>query len=226
MKNMRDSEICFEAVENVLSSEQKTLLLVFIQELNAWNRRMNLTGLSSYKRILDELVADSLMPLPFLPHTGVCLDVGSGGGFPAIPLKICKPNLKFFLLEPNKKKGSFLKHIVRRCGLKETVVVRERIDTPSGPLPFKEVDVITSRAMAPLPKLVNWCSPYLGPDGVMISFLGKHFEEILAECKPILKKKDLSIEDIRPYTIKATKSRRALLVLRKGNKSECDSHRR
>ena len=78
---MRDEEICFEVVENVLSSEQKKILLVFIKELNAWNRRMNLTGLSSKKRILDELVADSLMSLPFLPHTGVCLDVGSGGRF-------------------------------------------------------------------------------------------------------------------------------------------------
>ena len=222
---MRDDEICFQAVENLLSSEQKNLLLVFIKELNAWNRRMNLTGLSSKKRILDELVADSLMPLPFLPHTGVCLDVGSGAGFPAIPLKICKPNLKFFLLEPNSKKGSFLRHIIRRCGLKEIAVVRERIDTPSGPLPFKEVDIITSRAMAPLPKLIDWCTPYLGPDRVMIAFLGKRFEEILTECKPILKKKDLFIEDIRPYTIKAAKSRRSLLVLRKGNKPACDSCR-
>lgn len=222
---MSGQEICFEEVKNVLSSEQKNLLLIFIKELNAWNQRMNLTGLSSGKRILDELVADSLIPLPWLPHTGVCLDAGSGAGFPAIPLKICKPNLKFFLLEPNSKKGSFLKHIIRRCGLKEIAVVRERIDTPSGPLPFKEVNIITSRAMAPLPKLINWCTPYLGPDGLMIAFLGKRFEEILTECKPILKKKNLFIEDIRPYTIKATKSRRGLLVLRKGNKPECDSRR-
>ncbi|EFK08530.1 16S rRNA methyltransferase GidB [delta proteobacterium NaphS2] len=226
LKKMGDEEICFETVLNILSSEQKNLLLVFIKELNAWNRRMNLTGLSSKKRILDELVADSLMPHPFLPHTGVCLDVGSGGGFPAVPLKICRPNLKFFLLEPNSKKGSFLKHIIRRCGLKEIAVVRERIDTPSGSLPFKAVDIITSRAMAPLPKLINWCTPYLGPGGVMIAFLGKRFEKILTECEPILIKKDLFIEDIKPYTIKGTKSRRSLLVLRKGNKQELDSRRR
>ena len=165
------------------------------------------------------------MPLPFLPNDGVCLDVGSGGGFPAIPLKICKPNLDFFLLESNSKKGSFLKQVIRRCGLKKITVVRERIDTPSGPFPFKEVDIITSRAMAPLPKLIDWCTPYLGAGGAMIAFLGKRFEEILTECEPILKKNDLSVLDLRPYTIKATKSKRSLLVLRKGNKSECSSRK-
>jgi hypothetical protein len=60
----------------------------------------------------------------------------------------------------------------------------------------------------------------------MIAFLGKRFEEILIECQPILKKKDLFIEDIRPYTIKATKSRRSLLVLRKGNEPETGGRKR
>ena len=66
LENMRDAEICFKAFENLLSSEQKNRLLVFIKELITWNRRMNLTGLSSDKRILDELVArfSHAAPLP------------------------------------------------------------------------------------------------------------------------------------------------------------------
>ena len=213
---MKDLESCFEGIEINLSPGQKDLLSIFIKELTAWNRHMNLTGLSSTRRIMDELVADSLMPLPYLPDTGICLDVGSGAGFPAIPLKICKPAIKFFLMEPNLKKGSFLKQIIRLCGLKQIEVIRERIETLSQPLPFKKCHIITSRAMAPLPKLIGWCAPYLAPGGLMVAFLGNRFEDILAECEPLLKEKGLFVHDSQPYILKGKELKRNLLILKKG----------
>ncbi len=182
----------------------------------AWNKRMNLTGLSSTKRIMDELVADSLMPAPYLPHNGLLLDVGSGAGFPAIPLKICRPEMEFFLIEPNSKKGSFLKQIIRLCGLKGIEVVRERIEKPSRCLPFAKYDIITSRAMAPLPQLIKWCTPFLAPDGLMVAFLGSRFKDILEECKPLLEEKCLFVYDSKPYTLRGKDFRRNLLILKKG----------
>ena len=218
---MKDLESCFKGIEIDLSPGQKDLLSIFIKELTAWNKHMNLTGLSSTRRIMDELVADSLMPLPYLPDTGICLDVGSGAGFPAIPLKICKPAIKFFLMEPNLKKGSFLKQIIRLCGLKQIEVIRERIETLSQPLPFDQplpferCHIITSRAMAPLPKLIGWCAPYLAPGGLMVAFLGNRFEDILAGCEPLLKEKGLSIHDSKPYILKGKELKRNLLILKK-----------
>ena len=176
---------------------------------------MNLTGLSSTERIMDELVADSLMPLPYLPETGICLDVGSGAGFPAIPLKICRPAMKFFLMEPNFKKGSFLKQIIRLCELKGIEVIRERIESPSRPFPFERCHLITSRAMAPLPKLVKWCAPYLAEEGLMVAFLGKRFEDILGECGPLLKEAGLFVFDSTFYALKGRKSKRKVLILKK-----------
>ncbi|MBT3257177.1 MAG: 16S rRNA (guanine(527)-N(7))-methyltransferase RsmG [Deltaproteobacteria bacterium] len=212
---MKDLESCFKGIEINLSPGQKDLLSIFIKELTAWNRHMNLTGLSSTRRIMDELVADSLMPLPYLPDTGICLDVGSGAGFPAIPLKICRPAMKFFLMEPNLKKGSFLKQIIRLCGLKQIEVIRERIEMLSQPLPFEWCHIITSRAMAPLPRLVKLCAPYLAPGGLMVAFLGNRFEDILAECKPLLKEKGLFVHDSKPYILKGKELKRNLLVLKK-----------
>ncbi len=212
---MKDLESYFKRIETNLSPEQKDLLSIFIKELTAWNKHMNLTGLSSPRRIIDELVADSLMPLPCLPDTGICLDVGSGAGFPAIPLKICRPAIKFFLMEPNLKKGSFLKQIIRLCGLKQIEVVRERIETLSQPLPFEWCHMITSRAMAPLPKLIKWCAPYLAPGGLMVAFLGNRFEDILAECEPLLKEKGLFVHDSKPYILKSKELKRNLLILKK-----------
>ena len=214
---MKDTNSCFSEIEIDFSPMQEQLLSIFVKELLVWNKHMNLTGLSSTQRIVDELLTDSLMPLPYLPHTGICLDVGSGAGFPAIPLKICRPDLKFFLLEPNSKKGSFLKQIIRLCGLKQIEVVNDRIETPSRPFPFDKCNIITSRAMAPLPKLVKWCTPYLVPGGLMVAFLGYRFEEVLTECKPLIKEEDLIIDELKPYAVKNKKPERCLLILKKGN---------
>jgi 16S rRNA (guanine527-N7)-methyltransferase len=215
---MQDAGLSIQEIEHSLSTEQRHLLGIFVKELLAWNRHMNLTGLSSTQRIFDELVADSLLPLGTLPDTGTCLDVGSGAGFPAVPLAICRPGIEFFLMEPNSKKGSFLKQIIRLCGLKRTEVIRERIEKPSKPLPFEKVDIITSRAMAPLLKLIGWCTPYLAPGGMMVAFLGNRFEEILKECEPLLKEKNLLIDSLKSYTLKGKKSERRLLILKKNNK--------
>ena len=212
---MREAGLSIHKIEHTLSMEQQQLLDIFVKELLAWNKRMNLTGLSSTRCIMDELVADSLMPLPYLPDTGICLDVGSGAGFPAIPLKICRPAVKFFLMEPNLKKGSFLKQIIRLCGLKQIEVIRERIEALSQPFPFPRCSIITSRAMAPLPKLIGWCTPYLVPGGLMVAFLGNRFEDILAECEPLLKEKGLFVHDSKPYMLKGKELKRNLLILKK-----------
>ena len=214
---MKASESCFRGLEISLSPKQMDLLGIFLEELTAWNKHMNLTGLSSTKRIIDELVTDSLMPAPYLPDKGLLLDVGSGAGFPAIPLKICRPAMKFFLMEPNSKKGSFLKQVIRLCKFKQIEIVRERIEKPSRCLPFEKCDIITSRAMAPLPQLIKWCTPYLAPEGLMIAFLESRIEDILEECEPLLKEKGLFIHDSKPYTLQGKGLKRNLLILKKGN---------
>jgi 16S rRNA (guanine527-N7)-methyltransferase len=75
--------------------------------------------------------------------------------------------------------------------------------------------MITSRAMAPLPKLIGWCTPYLAPGGLMVAFQGNRFEDILAECEPLLEEKGLSVHDSQPYTLKGKELKRNLLILKK-----------
>ena len=212
---MREAGLTIHKIEHTLSTKQQQLLDIFVKELLAWNKHMNLTGLSSTRRIMDELVADSLMPLPHFPDTGICLDVGSGAGFPAIPLKICKPTVEFFLMEPNMKKGRFLKQIIRLCELKQIEVFRERIETLSHSFLFKKCHVITSRAMAPLPKLIGRCTPYLAPGGLIVAFLGDRFRDILAECEPLLKEKGLFVHDSKPYILNGKDLKRNLVILKK-----------
>ncbi len=84
-----------------LSWDQTHKVGIFLDELEEWSKKFNLTGLSSRQSIINELLIDSMMPAPFIPDKGNLLDIGSGAGFPAIPIKICKPGLQCQLMEPN-----------------------------------------------------------------------------------------------------------------------------
>ncbi|MCD6296131.1 MAG: class I SAM-dependent methyltransferase, partial [Deltaproteobacteria bacterium] len=82
-----------------LTTPQIDLINIYLHELWEWNKKINLTGLTSRERILRELLIDSLIPSPYLPEKGNPLDVGSGAGFPANPLKNLSPGIKMHLME-------------------------------------------------------------------------------------------------------------------------------
>ena len=149
-----------------LSPSRIDLFGLYLSELFEWNKRINLAGLSSRKRIIKELLLDSIIPLSFLPEEGRFLDIGSGAGFPAIPIKICRPRIKAHLLEPNSKKVSFLKQIVRLTKLCEIEIIRGRIERDGNLLHPDGYHIISSRALgafAPDPGMVRFLS-YAGWD--------------------------------------------------------------
>ena len=199
-----------------LSPSRIDLFSLYLSELFEWNKRINLTGLSSRKRIIKELLLDSLIPLSFLPEEGRFLDIGSGAGFPAIPIKICRPRIKAHLLEPNSKKISFLKQVIRLTKLCEIEIIRGRIERDGNRLFQDGYHIISSRALAHLPQILAWCTPYLMPGGIIVSFLGSRFENTLKECSDIIKKQRLILYKSIPYTLPGKASQRHLLIFRKG----------
>jgi 16S rRNA (guanine527-N7)-methyltransferase len=201
-----------------LSESQIHLLGVYLAELCEWNRKMNLTGLYSRQTIITELLLDSLLPCPFLPEKGRLLDVGSGAGFPAIPIKICKPQLEAHLLEPNSKKVSFLKQAIRLLRIREIDVVRGRIGKDDGILHVGGYHIITARALAPLPQMLAWCVPHLLFEGLLVSFQGSQIEALLEESSDVIKKSRLFLYKSVPYTLPGRDSQRTLLIFRKREK--------
>ena len=203
-----------------LSSKQLESIGIFLRELMSWNKRMNLTGPLSEERIIEELIADSVMPSPFLPDEGSVLDVGSGAGFPALPLKICKPELQFFLLEPRSKRVSFLKHVIRCAELKKIQVLKGRIEEVASDFPFEKFDIVTSRAVTSLSRVVEWCTPYLREGGLLVTFQGHQFKDIVKGSRTLLGKNRLIIHQSMPYKLSVKNQKRNLLILKK--KSDCD----
>lgn len=195
-----------------LSEEQLGLFQIYLDELCAWNRRMNLTGLSHRERMVFELFLDSIVPVPHLMETGRLLDVGSGAGFPGIPLKICKPGINAHLLEANAKKVSFLKQVIRLLNLEETEVIRGRIEKDVDSLHPDRYHLITARALAPVGQTIAWCAPLLRPGGHLVSFIGGRIEDELKENRQVMEEHGLTIYKRIPYALPGGASERTTII--------------
>lgn len=202
-----------------LSWDQAYKLGIFLDELEEWSKKLNLTGLTSRQSIIDELLIDSIMPAPFMPDQGNLLDIGSGAGFPAIPIKICKPRLRCQLMEPKSKKVSFLKQIIRIGKLEKIDVIKGHIEEGAGLLHPKGYDIITSRALAPLPQFLTWSAPHLTPGGLIVAFLGKRSEEALRQSADIMRKHNLFPFKSITYSLTGKSSERNLLILKRRGKN-------
>jgi 16S rRNA (guanine527-N7)-methyltransferase len=198
-----------------LSTSQLDLFSIYLNELWEWNKKINLTGLSSRLRVLEELFLDSIIPAPLLPDKGYLLDVGSGAGFPAIPLKICKPRLAAHLLEPNFKKVSFLKQVIRITKLDDIEVIRGRIDKDKIFLRTQGYDIITSRALADLTRTLNWCAPHLKNGGIILSFQGSQADKELERGSEVIEAHGLILHKTSSYRLPGKDFDRHLLVFKK-----------
>lgn len=153
-----------------LSAPQAELFWRYLQELLEWNRTFPLTAVTDPADIVIKHFVDSLTPLPYLEASTNLLDIGSGAGFPGIPLKIAAPDLCLSMVDSNRKKVSFLKHIVRSLQLREVTVLHGRVeDLPLGDPPFTTV---ISRAFRRLEPLLDLVSPLLSAECVLVAMLG------------------------------------------------------
>ncbi|MBW6485890.1 MAG: 16S rRNA (guanine(527)-N(7))-methyltransferase RsmG [Syntrophobacterales bacterium] len=157
----------------------------YYQELLFWNRQINLISEHSAGEIIERHFIDSLTPLPLLKKENeFLLDLGSGGGFPGIPLKIMAPDLNVVLVDASRKKTSFLSHIVRILKLTEVTVIRGRIeDLAAGKEWVAKFDTVISRAALKLPQLIVFASSFLKRGGQLIALKGLagHDEDKAAE---------------------------------------------
>ena len=169
-----------EELGMALTAEQVNALFVFLAELKKWNRRINLTAIKGDRDTVIKHVLDSLSyRRGFDPVPGLrLLDMGSGAGFPAIPLKIAYPGIAVTLVESIKKKASFLRHIGRTLSLEGA----EILDMRAEELPaatHASYDVVTARAFADMKTALSAGTSFLKPEGLMV--LSRGPEESISE---------------------------------------------
>jgi 16S rRNA (guanine527-N7)-methyltransferase len=180
--------------------------------LEFWNRKFNLTGLEDRSRMVIELFLDSLLPSPFLPGEGNLLDVGSGAGFPGLPLKIHCPLRNTFLLEPNSKKVSFLRHVIRLIELAGVQTIKSRVEH----LPKEaRYDLVTARALAEFGKTLEWCAPLVSPGGFLVLYLGTRAEDNLKESECSVADHHLKVTKTLSYSLPGKRSERHTVIFQK-----------
>ena len=146
------------------------LFELYLQELLEWNKTFNLTGITDPEDIVIKHFVDSLTPLPFLEPSGRLLDIGPGAGFPSIPLKIAASELQVQLVEANRKRVSFLKHIVRTLKLDSVIVLHSRFEHLEPP--DKPFNTIISRAFTRLEPLLELVTPLMETGNTLVAMLG------------------------------------------------------
>jgi 16S rRNA (guanine527-N7)-methyltransferase len=153
-----------------LRNSQIALFELYLQELLEWNKTFNLTGIRNPEDIVIKHFVDSLTPLPYLETAGRLLDIGPGAGFPSIPLKIAASQFQATLVEANRKRVSFLKHIIRTLKLESVVAIHSRFEHMEPPdEPFS---TIISRAFNRLEPLVKLVAPVIEPGNTLVAMLG------------------------------------------------------
>ena len=148
-----------------------------LQELERWNRKVNLTAVRDLREMVTTHIVDSLAAVPLLSGQTV-LDVGTGPGFPGLPLAIAEPERQFTLLDSNNKKVMFAQHAAGLLGLDNVTVVKARGEDYA---PGQRFDTVIARALASLPKLLTIAGHHVREDGVFVALKGRYPDEELKE---------------------------------------------
>lgn len=159
---------------------QQQRLLAYLALLMKWNQAYNLTAIRDPREMVARQLLDSLSILPLVRGRRV-LDVGTGAGLPGIPLAICMPQADFTLIDSNGKKTRFVQQAILELGLENVEVHQVRIERFTAATGF---DTITTRAFAPLPRMVELTRRLLAHDGMMLAMKGvvptQEIEEVQA----------------------------------------------
>jgi 16S rRNA (guanine527-N7)-methyltransferase len=195
-----------------LPEKSIALLERYLHELVAWNARTNITAIKTPDDIMVKHFLDSLSILPLLPERGCVADIGSGGGFPGIPIKIARPALHLTLIEAARKKANFLRHIMRSLKLEAVEVWAGRVEhIPEG----KKFDCITSRAFADLKKLLRIAVPLVKEQGIVVAMKGRNIAHELRAAEEDLVKNGLEIASKRSFLLPYNGGARTIIVFKK-----------
>lgn len=198
-----------------LDDSKISALMEYKSILLEWNQKMNLTAIEEDREVIMKHFVDSLSIMPFLKDVHNLVDVGTGAGFPGIPLKIAQPALEVVLLDSLEKRIGFLNTVISALQLKGISAVHSRAeDAGSAPQYREKFDAAVARAVASLPVLLEYCLPLVKTGGIFIAMKGSNAEEIAGSRKAL----DIlggNIEEVKEFTLPDSDMQRSIIVVRK-----------
>ena len=189
---------------------------IYLNELLTWNKKFNLTSITDPAEIKIKHFEDSLTILNAVDlKDQKVIDIGTGAGFPGLPLKIERPEIKLTLVEATCKKTEFLKHILDKLDLRDVEIIWARAEKLNQDAHFyRQFDVVLARAVAKLDKLVTYALPFLKRGGIFIAQKGPDIKEDLATAEKSINTLGGKIKEIKPLSL-SNADQRNLIVIEK-----------
>lgn len=211
-----------EMLEIVLSEEQLQQFLTYYEMLVEKNKVMNLTAITEKEEVIDKHFIDSISLNKAMDVTKPLkiLDLGTGAGFPGIPLKIAYPNLEITLLDSLNKRIKFLDEVIEALSLEGIVTIHGRAEDYAKQASYREqFDICVSRAVANLATLSEYCLPYVKEGGCFISYKSGSVEEELEQSKKAIFELGGKVKEVIAFTLPETDIERTFVVIEKVRKT-------
>ena len=206
-----------------ISDDQINCFEKYYELLIEKNKVMNLTAITDKEDVIVKHFIDSIALIPYLTDKGIninnklkIIDIGTGAGFPGLPLKIMMPDVKFTLLDSLNKRVSFLNEVIDELKLKDIEALHGRAEDYASDNKYREkYDICVSRAVANLSTLSEYCIPFVKEDGFFISYKAGESEEEINKSKNAIKILGGKINKVEEFVLPGTDVSRVFVFIRK-----------
>lgn len=188
MRELKSYELCLKSACEysgvILTEQMLDMFEVYYKELVEWNEKINLTAITERQEVYLKHFADSIYGAKILPKNCTLCDIGTGAGFPAVVLKIVRPDIDVTLVDALDKRIKFLNNLTEKLGLTGIKALHFRAEE----VKFKQshlntFDIVTARAVAKMNTLSEYCLPFVKVGGKFLAYKSDKIEQELEDCK-------------------------------------------
>ena len=199
-----------------LTEDKIELFYNYMEILLEWNKKINLTAITEEKEIILKHFIDSISINKYIKKEKIVMDIGTGAGFPGIPLKILNFNNKFILVDSLNKRINFLKEVKKELNLNNLELIHSRVEDIAKNLEYREnIDIIVSRAVANLRILAEYMIPFLKIGGECICMKGPNIDNEIEESKKAIEILGGKIERIENINLLEDDIKRNIIIIKK-----------